>query len=108
MILINVRFPIRADKQAQWEELSAAYAASVNAEPGCLFFEFARSTAEPGTYVCIEGYTGHEAGVAHTQTDHFAEFIAAMPGIVSARPQIIYIDAEEATGFGPMGEIEPR
>lgn len=31
-----------------------------------------------------------------------------MPDIVSAQPQIIYVDAEEITGFGPMGEIEPR
>ena len=25
-----------------------------------------------------------------------------------AQPQIIYVDAEEVTGFGPMGEITPR
>jgi hypothetical protein len=31
-----------------------------------------------------------------------------MPDIVSAQPQIIYVDAEDVAGFGPMGEITPR
>ena len=39
---------------------------------------------------------------------HVARFMAEMPDIVSAQPQIIYVDAEEVSGFGPMGEITPR
>jgi hypothetical protein len=34
--------------------------------------------------------------------------MAEMPDIVSAQPQIIYIDKEDVSGFGPMGEITPR
>ena len=40
--------------------------------------------------------------------EHVARFMQEMPDIVSAQPQIIYVDAEEVTGFGPMGEISPR
>jgi hypothetical protein len=43
--------------------------------------------------------------VAH---DHVVHFMAQMPDVVSARPQILYVDADEVTGFGPMGEISPR
>ncbi|GAB3586721.1 putative quinol monooxygenase [Calidifontibacter terrae] len=108
MILINVRMPIREDKLAQWHDLSAAYAAAVNGEEGCLFFEFAQSVQEPNTYVCIEGYVDAAAGEVHMQQQHVADFFSAMPDIVSARPEIIYTDAKSVDGFGPMGEIQPR
>ena len=29
-------------------------------------------------------------------------------GLVSAQPEILYIDSPEVKGFGPMGEIKPR
>lgn len=107
MILINVRMPIREDKLAEWNELSAAYAAAVNGEEGCLFFEFARSEQDPNTWVCIEGYVDHAAGEEHMKQQHVSDFFAKMPDIVSARPQIIYTNAADVDGFGPMGEIEP-
>jgi quinol monooxygenase YgiN len=108
VILIIVKFPIRPDRQSEWEELSSFYANAVNAEPGCVFFEFSRSLDDPQTYVAIEGFVDGAAGAEHMKQDHVARFMAEMPDIVSARPQIIYVDAEEVTGFGPMGEIAPR
>ena len=108
MILITVKFPIREDRLAEWDELSASYAKAVGAEPGCVFFEFSRSLTEPNTFVCIEGFRDSAAGSAHMAQDHVGRFMREMPDIVSARPQIIYVDAEEVTGFGPMGEITPR
>lgn len=108
MILITVKFPIREDRLDEWRELSTFYATSVNAEPGCHFFEFARSVDEPNTFLCFEGFTDAAAGAEHMQQDHVARFMSEMPDIVSAQPQIIYVDAEEITGFGPMGEITPR
>jgi quinol monooxygenase YgiN len=108
MILITVKFPIREDRLEQWRELADYYQRSVNAEPGCVFFEFAQSVAEPLTYVCIEGFRDAGAGAEHMQQAHVARFMNEMPDIVSARPQIIYVDAAEVDGFGPMGEISPR
>lgn len=108
MILITVKFPIREDKLEEWRELSDYYAKSVNEEPGCVFFEFSKSLTEPNTYVCIEGFRDSDAGGEHMKQEHVARFMAEMPDIVSAQPQIIYVDAEEVSGFGPMGEITPR
>lgn len=108
MILITVKFPIREDRLEQWDELSAFYARAVNDEPGCVFFEFSRSLTEPNTFVCIEGFRDSAAGGEHMAQEHVARFMAEMPDIVSAQPQVIFVDAEEVTGFGPMGEISPR
>ena len=108
MILITVKFPIREDRLEEWHALSDYYAKSVNEEPGCVFFEFSRSVDDPQTYVTVEGFRDAAAGQEHMQQAHVARFMSEMPDIVSAQPQIIYVDAEEVSGFGPMGEITPR
>ncbi|MDO5504352.1 MAG: putative quinol monooxygenase [Actinomycetia bacterium] len=108
MILITVKFPIREDKLEQWRELSTFYAESVTAEPGNEFFEFSQSVLEPNTFVCIEGFRDAAAGAEHMKQPHVTRFMSEMPDIVSAQPQIIYVDAPDVDGFGPMGEITPR
>lgn len=108
MILITVKFPIREDRLEDWQDLSAYYAEAVNSEPGCVFFEFSRSVTEPNTFVCIEGFRDAEAGAEHMRQSHVSRFMAEMPDIVSAQPQIIYVDAPQVEGFAPMGEIQPR
>lgn len=108
MILINVKFPVRADKLDEWSVLADDYATAVNAEPGCLFFEWSRSVADPNEYVTIEGFVDSDAGGAHMKTSHVASFMEKAPDLVSAQPKIIYVDAAGVDGWGPMGEISPR
>jgi quinol monooxygenase YgiN len=108
MILITVKFPIRPDKTAEWLELADSYTRAVTAEPGNHFFQISRSLDDENEFVCIEGFADATAGQEHMKQDHVAHFMSAMPDIVSARPQIIYVDAEEVTGFVEMGEIAPR
>jgi quinol monooxygenase YgiN len=107
MILINIKLPIRPDKMDEWLALADSYAKDVNSEDGCLFFQFSRSLTDENEFVCIEGFTDAGAGAAHVQHDYVKAFFATMPDLVSAQPQIIYIDAQH-DGFGPMGEIQPR
>ena len=108
MILIVVKMPVRPDREQEWAALAADYARAVNAEEGSLFFEWSRSVEEPGTWVCIEGFRDSDAGAAHVGTQAFKDFVEKAPDLVAAQPQIIYVDAPEVPGFGPMGEIQPR
>ncbi|SFL49096.1 putative quinol monooxygenase [Geodermatophilus ruber] len=108
MILIVVKFPVRPERVDEWTTLAREYAQAVNQEPGSLFFEWSRSLEEPDTFVCVEGFRDADAGAAHTKTEHFAKFVQIAPDLVSAQPQIIYVDAPEVSGWGPMGEIQPR
>jgi quinol monooxygenase YgiN len=73
-----------------------------------VFFELSQSVDNPNTFVAIEGFTDAAAGQAHMQQTHVARFMSEMPDIVAARPKIIYVDADEVTGFVDMGEITPR
>ena len=108
MILITVAFPVRPDRVEEWTELARGYAAAVNAEEGCLFFTWSRELDDPDTFVAVEGFRDGDAGAAHTRTAHFADFVERAPDLVAAQPQIIYVDAPEVDGWGPMGEITPR
>ena len=107
MILINIKMQIRPEKMDEWLALADSYAKDVNAEPGCLFFQFSRSLTDANEFICIEGFTDADAGAAHVKNSHVKRFFAAAPDLVSAQPQIIYIDTPH-DGFGPMGEIQPR
>lgn len=107
MILINILMPIRPEKMDEWLALADSYAADVNAEEGCLFFKFSRSLDDENEFVCIEGFRDSDAGATHVAQPHVKRFFEVAPDLVSAQPQIIYIDTPH-DGFAPMGEIQPR
>lgn len=108
VILIMVKFPVRPEKTDEWLELADFYTRAVQAEPGNVFFQFSRSLDDENEYVCIEGFLNGEAGAEHMKQDHVARFMSTAPDLVSARPKIIYVDADEVAGFVEMGEIAPR
>jgi quinol monooxygenase YgiN len=108
VILIVVTFPVRPERAEEWSELAADYARAVQAEEGNLFFEWSRSIDEPDTFVCVEGFRDSDAGAAHVGTQAFRNFVERAPDLVAAQPQIIYVDAPGVSGWGPMGEIQPR
>ena len=108
MILIVVKFPVRPERADEWATLAGEYACAVRAEEGNLFFEWSRSLEEPDTFVCVEGFRNSDAGASHVGTQAFRDFVDAAPDLVAAQPQIIYVDAPDVAGWGPMGEIQPR
>jgi quinol monooxygenase YgiN len=107
VIVINIVMPIRPEKTDEWLALADSYAKDVNSEEGCLFFKFSRSLTDENEYVCIEGFRDADAGATHVQQPYVKQFFDAAPDLVSAQPQILYIDTPH-DGFGPMGEIQPR
>lgn len=108
MILITLKMAIRPERMAEFEPIALQYARDVAAEPGCLFFEVSRSLTDPNTLVVVEGFADGAAGESHMKTDHVAAFMATAPDYVAERPQIIYIDSPETSGYVEMGEIAPR
>ena len=108
MIYITVKFPIRPEKADQFMDAAADYTAATRAEEGNIFFEWSRSLDEPHSFVLLEAFRDAEAGSAHVAGQHVKDFFDWAPDWVSAKPQIIYIDQPDLTGWGPMGEIAPR
>jgi hypothetical protein len=44
----------------------------------------------------------------HTASDHFRKAVDEMPDWVAATPSIMYVDSADLSGWGPMGEVQPR
>lgn len=108
MIYITVKFAIRPEKADEFMGAAADYTAATRAEEGNVFFEWSRSLDDPSTFVLLEAFRDAAAGDAHVAGQHVQDFFTWAPDWVSAKPQIIYIDQPDLTGWGPMGEIEPR
>jgi quinol monooxygenase YgiN len=108
MILIVVKWPVKPELSDTFPELVREFTEAVRAEPGNLFFDWSRGVEDPNLWTLVEGFADDEAGKVHVASDHFRKAIGEMPDFVSAQPQIIYVDAPDVPGFGPMGEVQPR
>lgn len=107
MILINVKWKVRPEYTEQWPSLIEEYTRGVQAEPGNIFFEWARHLEEENTFVLIEAFED-DAAEAHVTSDHFKKFIDAAPDYVAETPKLINVQNVDQHGWGEMGEVSPR
>lgn len=61
-------------------------------EPGVLFFEVLRSSADPRVVLVVERYTSPEAFDAHKTTAHYAAWKALAPQLVEANERFVTVD----------------
>lgn len=100
MIVVNARIQTTAQAVEAMREAMIAMQTASLAEEGCEDYNFAVELAEPGVIRITERWTRKEALIAHFQTPHMAEFLAAM----QAQPP-----GESAAHFYEATEIEmPR
>lgn len=104
MIVITVKFPVRAEHADRWPEIAREFTEATRAEPGNLWFEWSRSVEDPTTYVLIEGFED-DAAEAHVSSPHFRRMQEEFPQYLRATPQIIS-EQFEGDGWGPMGELQ--
>jgi quinol monooxygenase YgiN len=79
MIFIVVKFAVRPDVAEQWLARVAPFTAATRAEPGNVFFEWARSVERPNQFVLLEAFRDRAAGEAHVHSEHFQAAMAWMP-----------------------------
>ncbi len=68
MIFITARFRIKPEHADAWPEISREFTESTRAEPGCLWFDWARALDDSDEYFLTEAFADDEAGAAHVQT----------------------------------------
>ena len=102
MIFITAKFPVKPEHADAWPEISRDFTDNTNAEEGCLFFEWARSLADPNTYVLIEAFRDDEAGGKHVQSEHFKRATAELPAYLARTPDIVNVTVD---GWSKLGEL---
>ncbi len=107
MIVITAKFRPKAEHVDDWPAVARAFTEATRAEPGCLWFEWSRSVADPGEYVLIEAFRDEAAGAAHVQSAHFKAAQAELPQHLQATPLIINTTAP-GESWAELGELAVR
>ena len=107
MIFIVVKFPVRPECTAEWPELVADFTAGTRAEPGNIFFDWARSLDDENEFVLTEAFRDAAAGGEHVNSEHFKAAMSWMPSAISGTPQIINVEVP-GDGWSAMAELQPR
>ena len=89
MIFITAKFKIRPEDADRWPQIAAEFTEATRNEPGCLWFDWSRSLADPQEYVLVEAFRDDAAGAAHVQSAHFKQAQKSLPPHLAHTPRII-------------------
>ncbi|GAB3694967.1 putative quinol monooxygenase [Corynebacterium nasicanis] len=105
MILINVRFRPLPEYVDTFRELVDEFTTATRAEEGCIFFDWARNSDDPGEFILIEAFHD-DAAEAHVNSEHFRKATELFPTILSETPQIINTVIKGKTDWDRMAEFQ--
>ncbi|HBW17940.1 MAG: putative quinol monooxygenase [Streptosporangiaceae bacterium] len=74
------------------------------AEPGCLWFDWSRSVADPAEYVLVEAFRDDAAGAAHVQSEHFRNAQRSLPLHLAQTPRIVNVSIPQ-DDWSLLGEM---
>lgn len=89
MIFFTAKFQVRPEHADDWPAISREFTEATRAEPGCLWFEWARCLDDPHCYLLTEAFVDGDAGGAHVGSEHFRRAQATLPAHLAATPQIV-------------------
>ena len=104
MIAITVKWDVKPEYSADFMDLTREFTEACRAEPGCLWFEWAKSVETPDQYILIEAYRDAAAGREHVESEHFRTAMATQGRYAARRPQVVSVSNEQQ-GWAPLGEI---
>ena len=107
MIFITARFRIKAKHAEDWPEISRPFTEATRAEPGNLWFDWARSVDDPQEYVLVEAFADDEAGAAHVGSPHFKQAQHDLPAYLEETPRIVNTTVP-GTDWSELGELAVR
>lgn len=104
MIFITAKFQVKPEHADAWPEISRAFTEATRAEPGCLWYDWSRSLADPCEYVLVEAFRDGEAGSAHVGSEHFRTAQVELPPYLAATPKIVNVEVPQ-DGWSELGEL---
>ncbi|MBP2702210.1 antibiotic biosynthesis monooxygenase [Microbispora sp. RL4-1S] len=104
MIFITAKFRVLPQYADEWPRITEEFTQATRAEPGCLWFDWSRSVADPAEYVLVEAFRDGDAGAAHVGSDHFKQAQRTLPPHLAETPRIVnaVIDQDDWSELGEM------
>ncbi|RJQ88181.1 putative quinol monooxygenase [Amycolatopsis panacis] len=107
MIFITAKFLIKPEHADNWPEISRAFTEATRAEPGCLWYDWSRSLADPNEYVLVEAFRDDDAGAAHVGSAHFKAAQQELPPYLAQTPRIVNAKVDQ-NDWSELGELAVR
>jgi quinol monooxygenase YgiN len=104
MIFITAKFRVRPEDADRWPDIVRDFTEATRGEPGCLWFDWSRSLADPTEYVLVEAFRDDEAGAAHVQSDHFKAAQRTLPPHLVETPRIVNMKVPQ-DDWSALGEM---
>lgn len=104
MIFITAKFRVRPEHADRWPQIAEEFTAATRAEPGCLWFDWSRSLADPTEYVLVEAFRDDEAGAAHVRSEHFRAAQRTLPPHLAETPRIVNVTVPQQD-WSRLGEM---
>ncbi|GAA4623794.1 putative quinol monooxygenase [Actinoallomurus vinaceus] len=104
MIFITAKFRVRAEDADRWPDIARDFTEATRNEPGCLWFDWSRSLADPTEYVLVEAFRDDEAGAAHVQSEHFKAAQRTLPPHLAETPRIVNMKVPQ-DDWSTLGEM---
>lgn len=97
MIVLHATFPLDPAKRDEALELIEALVEQSQQEDGMIDYRAAADVSDPNLVRFFEQYEDAAAFEAHSQTEHFREFEAALPDLLAGEPEIHRFEVDSAT-----------
>ena len=104
MIFITAKFRVLPQHAGNWPGITRDFTQATRAEPGNLWFDWARSVEDPNEYVLVEAFRDGDAGAAHVQSEHFKAAQRWLPQHLAETPRIVNIEAPQ-DDWSLLGEM---
>ena len=104
MMFITAKFRVLPEHADQWPDIAAEFTEATRGEPGCLWFDWSRSVADPAEYVLVEAFRDDAAGAAHVQSAHFRNAQQSLPRYLAQTPRIVNVTVPQ-DDWSLLGEM---
>ncbi len=95
MLVVHGTFHISPDAAGKLRTLLGPLQAATRREPGCIFYDWAQSLEDPGTFYSVEVWHSRQDSDAHMKSDHVAAGFAGLPDMLTGQPQVVGFDGGE-------------
>ncbi len=96
-IVVHATFPLDPAKREAALETIEDLVEQSRAEAGTIEYRAAMDLPESDTVRFVERYEDADAFEAHTETEHFGAFEAALPDLLAGEPGVLRSEVESAT-----------
>lgn len=97
MLVVHASFPIDPDHREEALEQVRDLAKQSRAEAGMVDYRAGTDVEDENVLRFYEQYEDEDAFAAHTQSDHFGAFEAALGEWLAGEPEVIQFEVESAT-----------